>query len=274
MKVTQLKEKNNAIALSTINLDKLVEKIKTETQLRPVSNFREQLKYALPNEQCTTAERLPKVLPAAEFYRDNGGKSMKKYNGIIELTVGPLSGKAEVSLVKRRAWEQPQTRLVFTGSSGRTVKIWTTFTRPDNSLPDSQTEAEVYHAHAYRLAVKCYQPQLPFDILPKEPLLRQYSRLSFDPEALYRPDSVQFYLSQPGRMPEEPTYRETIQNEKSPLTRAVPGMNAEDTVSMLFESALRKAYTEISEAETSGAIPVNGLQALLTQLSVNCFQSG
>ena len=44
MKVTQLKEKNNAIALSTINLDKLVEKIKTETQLRPVSNFREQPK--------------------------------------------------------------------------------------------------------------------------------------------------------------------------------------------------------------------------------------
>lgn len=274
MKVTQLKEKNNTIALSTINLDRLVEKIKTETQLRPISNFREQLRYALPNEQCTTAERLPKVLPAAEFYRDNGGKNMKKYNGIIELTVGPLSGKAEVALVKRRAWEQPQTRLVFTGSSGRTVKIWTTFTRPDNSLPDSQIEAEVYHAHAYRLAVKCYQPQLPFDILPKEPLLHQYSRLSFDPEVLYRPDSVQFYLSQPGRMPEEPTYRETVQNEKSPLTRAVPGMNAEDTVSMLFESALRKAYTEISKAETSGAMPTNGIQALLTQLAVNCFQSG
>lgn len=54
---------------------------------------------------------------------------MKTYNGIVELTVGPLSGKSEIALVKRLAWEQPQTRLVFTGSSGRTVKIWTTFTR-------------------------------------------------------------------------------------------------------------------------------------------------
>lgn len=274
MKVTQLKEKDKSIALSTINLDTLVEKIRTETKLCPVSAFRQQLKYTLPDERCTAAEHLPKILPAAEFYRGNGGKQMKKYNGIVELTIGPLSGKAEVTLVKRVAWEQPQTRLVFTGSSGRTVKIWTTFTRPDNSLPDSQAEAEVYHAHAYRLAVKCYQPQIPFDILPKEPLLYQYSRLSFDPEALYRPDSVQFYLSQPGRMPDELTYRESIQNEKSPLTRAVPGMNAEDTVSMLFESALRKAYTDISEVETSGATPINSFQALLTQLSVNCFQSG
>ena len=61
MKVTQLKEKNNAIALSTINLDKLVEKIKTETQLRPVSNFREQMNNALPPNAC------PKCCPPPSF---------------------------------------------------------------------------------------------------------------------------------------------------------------------------------------------------------------
>lgn len=99
-----------------------------------------------------------KVLPAAEFRKTNGVCQMKTYNGIVELTVGPLSGKSEIALVKRLAWEQPQTRLVFTGSSGRTVKIWTTFTRPNNSLPGKREEAEVFHAHAYRLAVKCYQP--------------------------------------------------------------------------------------------------------------------
>lgn len=274
MRVTQVREKNNSSSISTINLDTLAEKIKTETRQRPVSTFREQLKYTLPDERCHAAEHLPKILPAAEFYRSNSGKQMKKYNGIIELTVGPLSGNSEITLVKKRAWEQPQTRLVFTGSSGRTVKIWATFTRPDNSLPCTQQEAEVFHAHAYRLAVKCYQPQIPFDIQPKEPLLHQYSRLSFDPTALYRPNSVQFYLSQPNSMPSEPTYRETVLSEKSPLTRAVPGMNTEDAVSMLFEASLRKAHTDIAEAEASGATPAEGNQALLTQLAVNCFQSG
>ena len=173
---------------------------------------------------------------------------MKAYNGIMELTVGPLSNKSEIALVKQKASEQPQTRCAFMGSSGKTVKIWTTFTRPDNSLPQTREEAELFHAHAYRLAVKCYQPQIPFDILPKEPTLEQYSRLSYDPDIMYRPNSVQFYLSQPTAMPEEKTFREAVQAEKSPLTRAVPGYDAENAFLMLFEAAFRKAYTDLSEA--------------------------
>ena len=41
---------------------------------------------------------------------------MKAYNGIIELTVGPLSNKSEIALVKQKASEQPQTRCAFMGS--------------------------------------------------------------------------------------------------------------------------------------------------------------
>ncbi|WP_300702158.1 BT4734/BF3469 family protein [Bacteroides sp.] len=274
MKITQLREREGAAALTTINLETLIEKIKNENKSCPISTFREQLKYTLPGEQCNFSERLPKILPAAEYQRTGSGRQMKTYNGIVELTVGPLSGKAEIAFVKQRAWEQPQTLCAFTGSSGRTVKIWTIFTRPDNELPQTEEEAAIFHAHAYRLAVKCYQPQLPYDIIPKEPRLDQFSRLSYDPEVIYRPDTVQFYLSQPASMPDEPTYRETLQKEKSPLTRAVPGMNEEDSIGLLFESALRKSYTDITETEASGATPANSLQPLLTQLAVNCFQSG
>lgn len=274
MKITQLREKEKNTALTTLSIDAFIEKLRTETRDLPVSTFREQLRYTLPGERCSTAGQLPKVLPAAEFKRGKEGRQLKAYNGIVELTVGPLSGKAEISLVKQRAWEMPQTRCVFIGSSGQTVKIWTTFTRPDNSLPHTREEAELFHAHAYRLAVKCYQPQFPFDILPKEPRIDQFSRLSHDPEVLYRPDSVQFYLAQPSSMPDEPTYREALQNEKSPLTRAVPGMSGSDAVGMLFEASLRKAHTEIGEAEAAGAPPVKGFDAVLAQLAVNCFQSG
>ncbi len=274
IKITLLREKENNTALTTLSIDTFVEKLRTETRNSPISVFREQLRYTLPGELCSTSRQLPKVLPAAEFKRGKEGRQMKTYNGIVELTVGPLSGKAEISLVKQCAWEMPQTRCVFTGSSGQTVKIWTTFTRPDNSLPRTREEAELFHAHAYRLAVKCYQPQLPFDILPKEPRIDQFSRLSHDPEVLYRPDSVQFYLAQPASMPDEPTYREALQSEKSPLTRAVPGMSGSDAVGMLFEASLRKAHTEIGEAEAAGAPPVKGFDAVLAQLAVNCFQSG
>ena len=269
MKITQLREKDGNLTLSTTDLDTFLQKIKTETKTQPVSTFRQQLRYCLPGKRCNEADRLPKVLPAAEFRKTNGVCQMKTYNGIVELTVGPLSGKSEIALVKRLAWEQPQTRLVFTGSSGRTVKIWTTFTRLNNSLPGKREEAEVFHAHAYRLAVKCYQPQLPFDILLKEPKLEQYSRLSFDPEAMYRPDSIQFYLAQPVSMPDETTYREALQDEKSPLTRAVPGYEAEEAIIMLFEAALQKTF-----AEATGAGADNSLHSLTVRLAENCFRSG
>ena len=146
MKITQLREKDGNLTLSTTDLDTFLQKIKTETKTQPVSTFRQQLRYCLPGKRCNEADRLPKVLPAAEFRKTNGVCQMKTYNGIVELTVGPLSGKSEIALVKRLAWEQPQTRLVFTGSSGRTVKIWTTFTRPNNSLPGKREGAEVFHA--------------------------------------------------------------------------------------------------------------------------------
>lgn len=267
MKITQQRDSDTNTAISTIDIDAFVQKIKTETKAQPVSSFREKLKYTLPDARVAEADKPAKIMPAAEFRKVNNVKQLKAYNGLVELTVGPLSGKAEIALVKRLAWEQPQTRLVFTGSSGRSVKIWTTFTRPDNTLPAGYEEAEVFHAHAYRLAVKCYQPQLPYDILLKEPKLEQYSRLSFDPEAMYRPDSIQFYLSQPASMPNEQTYREAVRTEKSPLTRAVPGYEAEDAVIMLFEAALQKTFAE--------PLPLgNDLHFVLTRLAENCFRSG
>lgn len=275
MKLTQLRVKDKTTALTTIEIDAWVAKMKTEIKTQPVSAFRETLRYFLPDNRCQEADKLPKILPAAEFRRTADGKQMKSYNGIVELTVGPLSGRSEIELVKQIAWQQPQTHCAFTGSSGRTVKIWVRFTRPDNSLPQKIEEAELFHAHAYQLAVKCYQPQLPFDICPKEPTLEQFSRLSFDPEIMYRPDSVPFYLSQPAAMPSEMSYQEAKYSEKSPLTRAVPGYDSERAAYMLFEAALRKTREEIYEAEDKGALPIEGdLQALVTQLAANCFRSG
>ena len=182
MKITQIREKEDAEALSVLDFDLLMEKIKTETKTRPVTGLRQALHFVL----------LPKIMPAAVFRRVNGVRRMKVYNGIVELTVGPLAGKVEVELVKKKAADLPQTMFAYMGSSGNSVKIWTLFTRPDGTLPQTQEEAELFQAHAYRLAVKCYQPQIPFDIQLKEPLLEQYSRLSYDPAPFYRKNAVPF----------------------------------------------------------------------------------
>ena len=69
---------------------------------------------------------------------------------------------AEAELVKQQAALLPQTFAAFCGSSGRSAKIWVRFTLPDGGLPKNEDDIALFHAHAYRLAVKCYQPLLPF----------------------------------------------------------------------------------------------------------------
>ena len=98
MKITQIRETESAEAISVLNLESFVEKIKVEIKARPVSGFREALHYVLPGESCHLSGKLPKIIPAVAFGRVNGVKRMKAYNGIVELSVGPLAGKAEVEI--------------------------------------------------------------------------------------------------------------------------------------------------------------------------------
>ena len=270
MKITQIRENGDTEALSVVNIDLLIEKMKRETKLHPVSELRQALHFVLPDEPCSLTSKLPRVIPAAAFGRVNGVRQMKTYNGIVELTVGPLAGKTEVEIVKQKAAELPQTMLAFMGASGKSVKIWTCFTRPDGTLPQTAEEAEVFQAHAYRLAIKCYQPQLPFNILLKEPKLEQFSRLSYDPDLIYRPTPVPFYLSQPIGMPGEMTYHEKSSTEASPLNRALPGYDTEDTVALLYEAALRKTFEEMDQAWHRD----DDLQILIVPLAENCYYSG
>ena len=167
MKITQFRKNEDTIALSVMDLDILVNKIKTEIKSRPVSTFREHLRYTLPDERCMFANKLPQIIPAAEFRKVNGQKQMKNYNGIVELTIGPLSNKSEIALVKQKACEQPQTRCVFMGSSGKTVKIWTTFTRPDNSLPNTREEAELLAPDSIRYTSQRTDFGTIFAIIPR-----------------------------------------------------------------------------------------------------------
>ena len=86
---------------------------------------------------------------------------MSEYNGIVMIQVNNLSGNMEADEVKERVRELPQTYLAFTGSSGKSVKIWVRFTYPNDLYRKPVNRQSFFHAHAYRLAVKFYQPQLP-----------------------------------------------------------------------------------------------------------------
>ena len=269
MRITQIRDDGKVKTLRTLKVELLAEQMKVETKAQLVSRMREVLPLMLAGDKNDYVQKVPKLIPAAAFVRKDGIMEMTEYNGIVMLQINHLSGPIEADEVKERVKELPQTYMAFTGSSGKSVKVWVRFTYPDDRLPDTRQQAELFHAHAYRLAVKYYQPQLPFDIELCEPSLEQYCRWTLDPELYFNSEATPVYLKQPLAMPEATTFRERRHTEASPLQRLAPGYESHRALSVLFETAFARALEEMDSYQPDGDI-----QALLICLSGHCFRAG
>lgn len=273
MKITLIRhdKESGKEMLTVCDAGVLMEKMKSETKAGYVTGLR----TVLPELEGTHAmyehiDKLPRIYPALEYARTkDGGRKMKQYNGLVQLEVKKLAGLGEADLVKRQAMLLPQTFAAFCGSSGKSVKIWVRFALPDGNLPKREQEAMLFHAHAYRLAVSCYQPLLPFPITLREPSLTQSCRMTLDEQPEYNPAAVSFCLEQPFSMPGEETFRQRRLAEKNPLLRMEPGYETSQTFVMLFESALDKAFRELENWRRG-----DDLQPLLVHLAEHCYKAG
>lgn len=275
MKLTLMRDNNGVSTMRTLDINLLIEAMKHETRARPISNLRESIRYASPGYKIDNVQKVAKIIPAANFRKTANGAQMTEYNGLVQLEVNNLANRSEVNLVKQEAAELSQTFTAFMGSSGYSVKIWVRFTRPDTTLPKNREEAQIYQAHAYRKAVSLYQPALSYPIELKEPSLDQYCRHTYDPDLYYNPESTAIYLRQPLAMPADTTYKESVQAEKSPFKRLIPGYDSYETLSALFEASLRKAFNSLSEIYPKMHLHSDeDLKPLLVQLAENCFQAG
>ena len=269
MRITLVRDDGKVKTLRTLKMELLLEQMKTEVKAQPVSKMREILRYTLPGNSIEEVRKVPKVMPAAAFVRKEGVMTLNEYNGIVMMEVNDLSGRAEADEIKELVKEFPQTYLAFTGSSGKSVKIWVRFTYPDDCLPTLREQAELFHAHAYQTAVKYYQPQLPFDIELKEPSLEQYCRLTYDPGLYFNPKAMPIYMKQPVGLPSEATFIKRTRETDSPLQRMAPGYENYEALSVLFSAAFNRALEELN-----GYREGDDLQPLLVCLAEHCFRAG
>lgn len=273
MKITLIREERESgkEAVSTQETDMLMEKLKTENK----TGYITELRSIIPHLKGTNAryehiDRLPRLYPAVEMTRTKAGEHrIKTYNGLVLLEVNNLAGVAEAELVKQQAALLPQTFAAFCGSSGRSAKIWVRFILPDGGLPKNEDDIALFHAHAYRLAVKCYQPLLPFPITLQAPSLLQSCRMTVDEQPYYSPTAVAFCLEQPCALPSEDNYRQRKQQESNPLLRMTPGYEVADTYNLLFEAALDRAFRDLDNWRRG-----DDLRPLLSRLAEHCFKAG
>ena len=225
MKVTLFKQdsRTGSESLTTLTAEALMGRMQSPTKAD--SKYVNGLRRIIPllrgrKSHYEYIDRLPRVCPSLEWQRKGtDGKEVLRYNGIVLLEVNRLTGRGEAERVKAKARLFPQTLAAFVGSSGESVKIWVAFTLPDGTLPQQRDWYEKFHAHAYRLAVNCYQPLLPFSITLKEASPEISFRLTMDELAYYNPEVTPFRMEQPLTFPDEMTFREKRQQGDSPLAR-------------------------------------------------------
>ena len=271
MKITIIRKTNATETWSVCTTETFFEKVKRETKSKYISQLREQLP-ALQGSggHFLHMDKIPRVFPVAEFRRmPDGSWKFKRYNGIVPVEVNHLSGKAEAEFVKSKAALLPQTFAAFVGSSGRSVKIWVRFSLPDGSLPNTEELASLFHAQAYRVAVQCYQPLIPFPITLKEPSLKQSFRMTLDETPYHHPDAPAFCLEQPVSLSDENSFREKKLTEENPLARMELTYDSYHTLTVMYQAALKRTFETLENWRRG-----DELFPLLAPLAEECFKSG
>lgn len=238
------------------------------TQLQ-IEKFREKIRSALPARTYKFIQRIPQLIFAGTFQATGDRLLLKEYTGCVLLEIKHLKGWEEACELRDRIAAYPQTLWAFVGATGRSVNFVVPYTRPDGSLPRTETEAALFHAHAFRHAVKTYEPRLSYPIELKEPLLTLSCRLSYDPQAYYNPQALAIHLEQPTEMPAETGFQENFQKMEPEDSFGKSWYEQRRYTSIQFELALAQAI------DRCGTIDTNlDFKPLIHLLGEGCFGAG
>ena len=185
-----------------LDAGKLMERMKTENRYHDVTKWRACVSHAHPERgekpQYRYLERLHMVVPALHLARCGDGTvwQTKHYNGIVLLSAGPF-GLEKLERVKKIAAMIPQTMAAFMGVGGDTLKILGPFVRPDGTLPQTEEEYRLFHAHAFRKALLRYHPLLRCTLQPSSGSPFAAFRMSYDEDFFFNPRAVPIVMEQP-----------------------------------------------------------------------------
>jgi hypothetical protein len=127
------------------------------------------------------------VYPCAELRRQADGTTVvRRLNGIVVLTVGPLASEAEVLAIKQAAAMLPTTVAALRSGDGLTVKVLVSYALKTAATAEDETVANVAATTAYEQATMVYSRALGHSISPEEPSVRMHFTAAADAEAFPR----------------------------------------------------------------------------------------
>lgn len=214
MKLTfVLRNKKNALKLSTKTIESFMERIKTDTKDGAVARRRQQL--ANDNYIDSYDRQYPShlIYPSAEFEKDaNDNLRLKAFNGVVALTIDNLSTPDDIEAVKQAASILHYTLAAFVGPSGHEVIILVKITKADGSMPVDEEDATNLCHQGYQLATTVYQGLLSKPIRQEVVTVRSTFRMPLDAAPYYNPKALALPISEKP-MPQQPGPTEQIVTE-------------------------------------------------------------
>ena len=214
MKLTfVLRNKKNALKLSTKTIESFMERIKTDTKDGAVARRRQQL--ANDNYIDSYDRQYPShlIYPSAEFEKDtNDNLRLKAFNGLVALTIDNLPTPADLEAVKQAAQILHYTLAAFIGPSGHEVIILVKITKADGSMPVDEEDATNLCHQGYQLATTVYQGLLSKPIRQEVVTVRSTFRMPLDAAPYYNPKALALPISEKP-MPQQPGPTEQIATE-------------------------------------------------------------
>ncbi len=140
MKLTfVLRNKQNALKLSTKTIESFIERIKTDTKDGAVARRRHEIKLFNHATSYDSLHPSHQIYPSVEFERDaNDNLQMRTFNGVVALTIDNLQTADEIESVKQAAKILHYTLAAFVGPTSREVIILVRVAKADGSMPVDQ----------------------------------------------------------------------------------------------------------------------------------------
>ena len=187
-----LRTKNNTLKLSTMVLERFLERIKTDTKDAAVARRRRQLAH--DNNIAAYDRQYPSrlVYPSAVFEKDdNGNLRMQTFNGVVALTVDGLD-KHETDVVKHAAQILHYTLAAFVGPSGHEVII---LVRVAGDPCLTEEDADVRCQEGHRLASAIYQGIIAKPMTMTPVSVKSCFHMPLDETPYYNPKAIALPVS-------------------------------------------------------------------------------
>ena len=222
MKLTfVLRDKKNAVKVSTRTIENFIERIKTDTKDGAVARRRRQLGYGNYMDGYDRQYPSHVVYPSAVFEKDdNGNLRMKAFNGVVALTIGGLE-EEEIVAVKRAAQILHYTQAAFIGPSGHEVIILVRIVREYSEIKQeyseirqgyspisdayseisgpyskisgpylTEEEADALCREGHRLATAIYQAIMPKPISTEPVSVKSHFHMPLDEAPYFNPKAI------------------------------------------------------------------------------------